>query len=186
MQVKVNYSAKPAAVARKLLDAAEALELEPGVVATSSEGFLVPEEVAEEAGLAYEGDAADQDEDEDEDAGEPEQPTGRQLRVDDHGRLTPDADADPDEDADAQPSQGDTGGQDGQDGPQDGPAADEGTREPDEAPKAPEAPSRGAARALWVDYARQVGGDDVEADTRDKNNGGLSRDQLADKYGSKE
>lgn len=59
-KVKVAYSDVPADVASRLLAAAEKLEVEPGVVETTSDGvFLVPEDVAKEADLDYESDAAD-------------------------------------------------------------------------------------------------------------------------------
>lgn len=53
-QVKVQYGDKPAETAQKLLDAAEALDQDASVVETTSDGvFLVPEDVADEAGVDF-------------------------------------------------------------------------------------------------------------------------------------
>jgi hypothetical protein len=53
--VKVKYGDNAAGVASQLLAAARSLDLETSVVQTTSDGvFLVPEEVADEAGLSYE------------------------------------------------------------------------------------------------------------------------------------
>lgn len=50
-EVEVPFGEDPAETATMLLAAAEDLELDAGVVKTTSEGtFLVPEEVAEKAG----------------------------------------------------------------------------------------------------------------------------------------
>jgi len=49
--VEVPFGENNADVATLLLAAAEKLELGPEVVRTTSEGFLVPEEVASEAGV---------------------------------------------------------------------------------------------------------------------------------------
>ena len=51
-KVQVAYSDTPAKVANSLLDAAEELGLDAGVVETTSDNvFLVPKEVAEKAGI---------------------------------------------------------------------------------------------------------------------------------------
>lgn len=51
-KVQVAYSDTPAKVANSLLDAAAELDLDPGVVETTSDNvFLVPKEVAEKAGI---------------------------------------------------------------------------------------------------------------------------------------
>lgn len=53
--VKVKYGDNAAGVASQLLAAARSLDLETSVVQTTSDGvFLVPEEVADAAGLSYE------------------------------------------------------------------------------------------------------------------------------------
>lgn len=67
--VTVGYGEKAAETAQKLLDAAEGLDLDAGVVRTTTDrsgGFLVPEEVADKAGVSYEKDDSD-DEEESED-----------------------------------------------------------------------------------------------------------------------
>jgi len=152
MKVKVPYGKNAAKTAQKLLDAAEASDdFDKFAVETTSEDhFLVPEEVAEAAGLKYEADATDEPSTED----EPLVPAGSGI---------PDS-ADPETKS------------------PEGTGEDANNADPDAA----KAPSKNASRDDWVAYARQVGGEDVEADTKSKDEGGLSRDELAAKYGSKE
>jgi hypothetical protein len=55
--VTVEYGESAAETAQALLDAADSLELDAGVVRTHSDaggGFVVPEEVADEAGVDFE------------------------------------------------------------------------------------------------------------------------------------
>jgi hypothetical protein len=55
-EVEVPFGDNPSDTATLLLAAADKLELDPGVVRTGSNVFMVPKDVADEAGVDYEGD----------------------------------------------------------------------------------------------------------------------------------
>jgi hypothetical protein len=61
-QVKVPFGGKATDNAVLLLAAAEKLDQDPSVVQTSGGAFLVPKDVADEAGVDYESDSEDQPE----------------------------------------------------------------------------------------------------------------------------
>jgi hypothetical protein len=60
-EVEVPYGDSAQETAVLLLAAADELELDPAVVRTLEGGFMVPEEVAKEAGVDYDSDDDDED-----------------------------------------------------------------------------------------------------------------------------
>lgn len=167
--VQVKYGDNANAFAGKLLSAARELELDVSVVKFSPDGhFTVPEEVADQAKVSYEG--LDEDADH---AGEVPHEAAVSDGADQGGP------ADPDDAAKAE-AEGDGSVVEAQ-GPE-APKVDE--------PEAPsvEAPKKSAKRDAWADYAKVVGepGEQLDSDTKPQDEGGLNRADLIAKYGPKE
>lgn len=108
MNVQVNYGDQPAKLAKKLLKAAEREGLEVAVVTFSPDGyFVVPETVADAAGLSYEL-LEDEEHLEDPEELESEQASEEPTAESDGTEANPEPDGEPDApqgapDADGEP-----------------------------------------------------------------------------------
>lgn len=74
-QVEVPFGDNASETATLLLAAAEKLHDDQGLVRTSEGKFLVPKDVADEAGVDYESDDDDQDDQDDDDESKPARKT---------------------------------------------------------------------------------------------------------------